>query len=162
MPKGKGKGKGKDTTSAFLAFRNIREPQPLPANAFTKVIYPSEQYDFNNEYDTATGNFIPKKSGIYTLIASIDFLPDPQSADLNTLELLIRVNGNSVALNFELIRGEGIVTVSAVQQLQTGDTVDVLARSFISGNINGITVGNIPTGGPDQTRFEGALIRQID
>ena len=161
MPKGKGKGDGTSTPSAFSAFRNAGQAQPLTADVFTKVIYPSEQYDLNNEYNPATGNFIPKQTGIYTLIASIEFLPAPLTVDPNTLALLIRVNDTVVAQEFLRISGEGLITVSTVHQLQAGNTVEVLARSFRNGNINGITAGGIPAGGPAQTRFEGTLIRQI-
>ena len=143
-----------DVSSAFVAFRDDFQPQPLTAFAFTKVIFPSEKFDLNNEYDTATGNFIPKQDGVFSFNASIEFLPDPLTNDSNALTLLIRVNGTSVALEFLEISGEGLITVSTIQQLQAGEIVEVLARTFISGNINGV----LPGGGPDQTRFEGALI----
>ncbi|MCJ7992699.1 ABC transporter permease [Priestia sp. OVS21] len=134
----------------------------MPANTFTKVLFPSEQFDLNNEYDTSTGNFIPKQDGIYSFNAGIEFFPAPLTIESNNLELLIRVNGTSVALeSLEINEGEGVITVSTIQQLQAGDTVEVLARSFRSGNING-NFDSIPLGGPDQTRFEGTLITQIE
>ena len=93
-------GSEADVSSAFVAFRDEFQPQPLPEDAFTKVIFPSEKFDLNNEYDTATGNFIPKQDGVYSFNASIEFLPDSITIDPNALTLLIRVNGTSVALEF--------------------------------------------------------------
>ena len=68
-------GSEADVSSAFVAFRFEFQSQPLPEDVFTKVIFPSEKFDLHNEYDMATGNFIPKQGGVYSLNASIEFLP---------------------------------------------------------------------------------------
>ena len=119
-----------DVSSAFVAFRFEFQSQPLPEDVFTKVIFPSEKFDLHNEYDTATGNFIPKQGGIYSLNASIEFLPDSITIDPNAVTLLILVNGTSIVLEFLRITGEGLITVSTIQQLQAGDIVRGICPYF--------------------------------
>ena len=119
-----------DVSSAFVAFRFEFQSQPLPEDVFTKVIFPSEKFDFHNEYDMATGNFIPKQGGVYSLNASIEFLPDSITIDPNALTLLILVNGTSIVLEFLRITGEGLITVSTIQQLQAGDIVRGICPYF--------------------------------
>ncbi|RWR12562.1 C1q-like domain-containing protein [Siminovitchia fortis] len=137
------------TTSAFRAVRT--GPDPLAALTFTKVLYTTERLDINSEYDTATGNFIPQQSGIYSFNASIVFLPSVLGQTY-FIELFIRVNGNVIASAFDYFPGnEGYTDVSAIVQLQAGDTVDVITRSGVAGTINNFST-------PDRVRFEGVRI----
>ncbi|MDR6224352.1 C1q-like domain-containing protein [Desmospora profundinema] len=144
--------KKSNITQVVSAFRAVRTgPQPLAALTFTRVLYTTERLDTNNEYNTATGEFIPQQSGIYSFIASAEFFPTTPG-QIFFLQLFIRVNGVSVASEFTFSTGRDVVTsVSTIVQLQAGDVVDVLARSSVSGNINNFST-------VIETRFEGARI----
>lgn len=98
---------------------------------------------------------------VYSLIASIYFSPNSPPFDQRYfLELMIRVIGYVVAADYEWIPGgDGVVTVSTIQRLQAGNTVEVLARSGKEGKINGLApLSSVPGGGPAKTHFEGAKL----
>lgn len=122
--------------SAFRALNNTL-PQSFIAGIFNKVFYPNEQFDLNNEYTPATSVFIPRQSGIYSIIASTDFLPDHQGQD-QRISMAIFVNNVPVALseNFRsaAVPGGSLVatSVSTIIQLKPGDVVD--ARILITGD----------------------------
>jgi hypothetical protein len=140
-------------------FRAVSTPaQPL-SSTFTRVQYPEEIIDLRNEYNPSTSTFTPNVTGVYSLIASIYFSPDPPFNPYS-LSLMIRVIGYDVASDYEWIPGgDGVVTVSTIQRLQAGNTVEVLARSGKVGKINGFApLSSIPGGGPSKTRFEGAKL----
>lgn len=141
-----------DITQATSAFRAVRTgPMPLTALTFTEVLYTTERLDVNNEYDTATGNFIPQNSGLYSFHASVEFFPTT-TGQLYFIQLLLRVNDNPVADAFDYFPGnEGYTSVSAIVDLQAGDVVDVMARSGVAGTINNFS-------NPNQVRFEGVRI----
>ncbi|MFC0274978.1 ABC transporter permease [Metabacillus herbersteinensis] len=146
MPKGKGK-KGV-RSSAFRAVSNNTDQQITSARELTKVQYPVEQLDINNEYNPVTSTFTPRQNGIYSIIASI--LASPVAAQ-TFIELRIFVNGEPGVGVFENITGVlGSISVSTNLQLQVGDTVEVF-------------VGGIPTpffieSDPDFTHFEATRI----
>ncbi|MBT2706820.1 hypothetical protein J7I91_02720 [Pseudomonas sp. ISL-84] len=129
--------------------------------AIARVEYPEEKIDLNNEYNQNTSTYTPASNGVYSLHASIYFSPNtPAAGQQYFLVLFLRINGTVVATETEWIPGgDGVITVSAIQRLQAGDTVEVLARSGRDGKINGLApLSSIPGGGPDKTRFEGARV----
>ncbi|PTX49821.1 hypothetical protein C8P63_13916 [Melghirimyces profundicolus] len=144
----------RQTDSAFASFRI--GPQPVSDLTFTKVLYTSEQFDINEEYNTATGNFIPQQGGVYSLFASIEFFPTtPASGQQYFVQIFIQVNGTVVAQQFDFFPGgESTISVSAIQQLQANNVVDVIMRSSRAGNINGTPFADARS----LTRFEGARI----
>ncbi|WP_439873358.1 exosporium leader peptide-containing protein (plasmid) [Bacillus mycoides] len=82
---------------------------PVPQSAFraenptsqsiteisTKVLFPTPIFDLNSEYDPLNSTFIPKQSGIYSIIASVVPFPDTPTIDQKFI-LLINVNGNPI------------------------------------------------------------------
>ena len=60
----------------------------------------------------------------------LSFCPDSITIDPNALTLLILVNGTSIVLEFLRITGEGLITVSTIQQLQAGDIVRGICPYF--------------------------------
>ncbi|AMR02925.1 hypothetical protein AXW78_12540 [Bacillus thuringiensis] len=134
--------------SAFKATQNTF--QPLIANQPTRVLFPVEVFDINNEYDPSTSIFVPRQNGIYTFNTSIIFTPTEQASA--TIILDIRVNGISVSRNEEggSPNESLIVKTSTIALLQAGDRVDILAEA---GSANG-TIAGVPS----LTYFEGAQI----
>lgn len=154
-------GNVQPNTRQLSVFRAVNTgSQPLSVS-ISRVQYPVEKTDLNNEYNPATSTFTPFSNGVYSLIASIYFSPNtPVAGQHYFLKLLIRINGTVVASDTEWIPGgDGVIAVSTIQRLQAGDTVEVLANSGRDGKINGTApLSNIQGGGPDQTRFEGARV----
>ncbi|GGB44597.1 C1q-like domain-containing protein [Fictibacillus barbaricus] len=110
--------------SAFRAIKTVG--QQVLQNVPTQVLYPVEQYDTNNEYDPATSTFIPKQSGVYSIIASILVSSSPDVS----FRINIRVNGNDVASDNEnstITQLTGL-SVSTNIRLQAGDRVQVFAE----------------------------------
>ncbi|MBU4640474.1 complement C1q domain-containing protein [Bacillus toyonensis] len=134
--------------SAFKATQNTL--QPLIANEPTRILFPVEVFDINNEYDPSTSIFVPRQNGIYTFDTSIAFIPTPGSS--SSIILDIRVNGISVSRNEQSGSPNEslIVKTSTIALLQAGDRVDIFAEA-------GSTNGNI-VGIPSLTYFEGARI----
>ncbi|KFM99971.1 hypothetical protein D0U04_07780 [Bacillus clarus] len=138
----------RERQSAFKATQNTF--QPLIANEPTRILFPAEIFDINNEYDPSTSIFVPRQNGIYTFDTSIAF--SPTSASSYSIILDIRVNGSSVSGNEQSgLSNQGlIVKTSTIVQLQAGDRVDVFAEV---GSTNGTIIGS-----PRLTYFEGARI----
>ncbi|WP_173275320.1 hypothetical protein [Paenibacillus sp. NEAU-GSW1] len=114
----------------------------------SQVQYNLESFDLKNEYNTATSTFRPKKTGIYTLIASVGFVANENVE--NFFSLFIRVNGINRIGDSEdsLLVGSGTIATSGIIRLNAGDEVQVFFGSFIAGRIV-----------PDfDTRFEAARV----
>ncbi|MGF9859859.1 hypothetical protein ABEX55_22875 [Priestia endophytica] len=139
-------------TSAFTAFRNGPQEVPLPANT-TTVLYTSESLDVNEEYNTATGEFIPQQTGLYFLHASVDFTPTTPGVPY-TVSLGIFRPGSGLAVAFdELPNGNRTnLSVSRVIQLQAGSIIFAGVTSSIPGTINVFSSTSV-------NRFEGFRIQ---
>jgi hypothetical protein len=136
--------------SAFRAV-NMTSDQPVPANAFVKVIFPTVQFDLAAEYNPATSTFIPAKSGVYSILGTIGFLPNDPNVNYRT-RIEIRVNGNPANAIDNDFFGAGVLTADAVQvstilQLLANEQVEVYATSSTPGII---------TSAEDGSRFEAA------
>lgn len=133
--------------SAFRAISNA--DQPLQGGTFPQVFYQAEQFDLNCEYDPATSTFIPKQSGVYSLVASISFTPPTEGT--RAIAMAIRVNGSPVITDREEFSfGTGNLDASGIVSLQAGDVVQVFATT------SGVSVGTIESG--VGTRFEGVRL----
>jgi hypothetical protein len=136
--------------SAFRAV-NMTSDQPVPANAFVKVIFPTVQFDLAAEYNPATSTFIPTKNGVYSILGTIGFLPNDPNVNYRT-RIEIRVNGNPANAIDNDFFGAGVLTANAVQvstilQLLANEQVEVYATSSTPGII---------TSAEDGSRFEAA------
>ncbi|PEY30795.1 hypothetical protein CN354_24140 [Bacillus cereus] len=124
--------------SAFRAVRDfINDSIPVAADTDVQVLYPNEQYDLINEYSTLTSTFIPTTKGIYSIIASVGFIPVTFTNPYRVL-ITIRVNNTDVALDndfFSTISFGNVVSVSTNIQLNAGDQVQVFVRSSVAGEI---------------------------
>jgi hypothetical protein len=136
--------------SAFRAV-NLTSDQPVPANAFVKVIFPTTQFDLATEYNPATSTFIPAKNGVYSVLGTIGFLPNDPNVNYRT-RIEIRVNGNPANAIDNDFFGAGVLAANAVQvstilQLLANEHVEVFAASSTPGII---------TSSEDGSRFEAA------
>jgi hypothetical protein len=137
-------------TSAFRAVNNMVN-QPVPANAFVKVIFPTVQLDLASEYNPATSTFIPAKPGVYLVLSKIGFIPSDPNVSYRT-RVEIRVNGIPVTAFDNDFFGAGVslangVQVSTILQLQANEHVEVFASSNVPGMITSLE---------DGSRFEAA------
>jgi cyanate lyase len=136
--------------SAFRAV-NLTSDQPVPANAFVKVIFPTVQFDLATEYNPATSTFIPAKNGVYSVLSTIGFIPSDPNVNYRT-RIEIRVNGNPANAIDNDFFGAGVLSANAIQvstilQLQANEHVEVFATNSTPGII-------IST--EDGSRFEAA------
>ncbi|MEN1934211.1 hypothetical protein AAIE21_01080 [Paenibacillus sp. 102] len=138
------------------AFRAVRDETnaviDVPVDTTVQVLYPNEQYDLLNEYNTFISTFIPTTRGIYSIIASVEFRPTTfPSPDYRVL-IAIRVNNTQVAIDndfFSTITNNNIASVSTNIQLNAGDVVQVFVRSTLAGII---------VSEPPSTRFEATRL----
>jgi hypothetical protein len=109
----------------------------IPADTFTKVRYTNEQYDLTNEYAPSTSTFSPRRKGVYSIIASIFFLPVAPFTLPALTQINILVNGFYVAFDSETLSTNTgyTVSVSTNIQLNAGDVVEVYMRSSVQGAI---------------------------
>lgn len=124
--------------SAFRAVRNETNTTiNIPANTNMQVLYPNEQYDLINEYNTFISTFIPTTKGIYSIIASVELLFNAVPVLGYDLLISIMVNNTAVASDSEDFtrNSNNIVSVSTNIELNAGDQVQVFVTSSTSGRI---------------------------
>ncbi|PPA70341.1 ABC transporter permease [Jeotgalibacillus proteolyticus] len=149
--------KKKERPSAFRAVSS--EDQQMPANEAVKVLYDLKEFDLNYEYRAARSVFVPKKDGIYLIIATISF--NPASYDQNyRARLDIRINQNPYEVADNDFWGEGVpdenvVQVSAILKLEADDEVEIYAESSFPGTIK----KNVP--GDNATSFSAARLVEL-
>ncbi|MBG9620741.1 hypothetical protein ABE23_04720 [Bacillus thuringiensis] len=112
--------------SAFRA--TINQSQTI-GTTFTKVLFPQELFDLNNEYNPATSTFVPAQRGVYLVQATISITQSGATTSGTNLE--IWVNGNAVAVETESVPIDAplvnTITVSAILSLFGGNTVEIFA-----------------------------------
>jgi hypothetical protein len=138
--------------SAFRAVKSLN--QPVAAGQFVKVLYENEQFDLAYEYDPDSSTFVPSTNGVYDILGAITFQPNDGSLDYRA-RVEIRVNGNAeIVIDNDFFGGNigflNVVSVSAILQLQAGDTVEIFATSSIAGSITA------NASGISSTHFEAA------
>ncbi|MCR8656882.1 complement C1q domain-containing protein [Paenibacillus endoradicis] len=139
-----------EPASGFRAL-NSTVSQPLAANTFVKVLFPTEQFDLENEYDPATSIFTPKSPGVYSIIASINFAPTFPFQNYRA-RVEIHLNGGAaVAIDNDFFGPTfpafvNVASVSAILKLQAGDRVEVFATANISGTLEGPNVADAGAG----------------
>ncbi|MBU8851848.1 hypothetical protein BGM24_07665 [Bacillus sp. FJAT-26377] len=134
---------GNTRDSAFRALSLTN--QSVSANTSVKVSYQFKQFDLANEYNPVTSTFRPKKDGVYSLVATIGFLPNDTTVDYRA-RVEIRVNGTAViAIDNDFFGGNtvfvNVVSVSTIYNLEKGDRVEVFAESNVDGTI--VTTENV-------------------
>ncbi|HFJ9465858.1 hypothetical protein NST86_32180 [Bacillus sp. FSL L8-0199] len=110
----------------------------------TQILFPTLIFDLNGEYDSLNSTFVPKQSGVYSIVASVVGSPDSAAID-QRLTLLIRVNGNNIVRvdNYRVNFSQSVfnmgTTASTIYSLNAGDQVDVVA--FFTSLGPGTTIG---------------------
>jgi hypothetical protein len=111
--------------------------QPVAGN--TKLLFPEPLFDLNAEYNAGTSTFVPKQSGVYSIVAGV--VADPDNSDIvQRFPLVIKVNGSTIdgvdnyraampAVNFTG------TTASTIEQLDAGHEVEVFANYFVDSGI---------------------------
>jgi hypothetical protein len=134
------------TGPAFSA--QITTTQTITANANTKVIFGTEYFDTNSNYDVANGRFTPTVAGYYQINSQIYF--PSNSSSYATTE--IQKNGTAIAVAASASQTYVAVcpSVSTIVYLNgTTDYVESFAATGQSGTLN-LT---------SSSRFSGALVR---
>ncbi|MDQ0061043.1 hypothetical protein [Paenibacillus harenae] len=118
-------------------------------NPFPQVLYGLEQFDLNGEYDPATSTFTPRRSGVYSIHASVSF--DSNATVAVNVGIVIRANNDPILTDSETFPfGDGVIDAGGIVRLQAGDRVQVFFT------ISGTAGGNIEAS--LETRFDGARI----
>ena len=137
--------------SAFRAVNNTVQQNVTAGIQVVPVLYPTEIFDLNNEYNPVASTFTPKQDGVYSIIASVNFFPVDVTINYRVL-ISIQINGNPVVADndlFGIVPFSDVTSVSAILQLTAGDTVNVSAAS----STNGFLLGN-----PLAMHFEAARL----
>ncbi|MDX8363385.1 hypothetical protein [Cytobacillus sp. IB215316] len=126
-----------DPQSAFRAENNTAD-QDITGTVSVFMNYPNEIFDLNNEYDPSTSTFTPSQSGVYSICANVNFIPDDPAINHST-NMDILVNASRVARTSSAYLGGVIVNhpsnLCTIVQLQAGDIVEVTFRSSVDGII---------------------------
>ncbi|SFM36032.1 hypothetical protein SAMN03159341_12836 [Paenibacillus sp. 1_12] len=145
--------------SAFKATA-IQDVQ-IPLQTPTKLLFTSEIFDLDNEYDTSTSTFIPKTAGVYVVTASAMYIKNLFSAsNESNVILYITVNGQMIdeeddfRMNFGLSTTGQIVSVNDILNLNAGDRVEVgCFQSIFTDDVGGTVLGR-----PFATFFTAARV----
>jgi hypothetical protein len=139
----------RENPSAFRAVNNTANQTVTADNPVNPVLYPDVMFDVNREYDPVTSTFTPKQNGVYSIIASVNFIPNVIPSSYRVL-VEIYVNGSPIASDNdffgEIVIGD-VTSVSAILQLAGGDKVNISALVSTNGIINA---------NPTATHFEAA------
>jgi hypothetical protein len=131
------------TGPAFSAYQSTL--QALPASTFTKMLFQTEEFDTNNNYDTATSRFTPTVAGYYQVNACYQISP-------TACQLICAVYKNGA-----LYKYGGVPTVAALATVSaivlcngTTDYIEIFTSTSVAQN-------SIATAAP--TYFQAAMIR---
>ncbi len=111
--------------SACILYQSTQ--QTLAHNTWTKVVLDAEEFDIQNEGDTANYRVTVSQDGKYLVIGSIGFYYDDVVAD-KTVACAIYINGGAHALNYAQtsVADLGIgVSVTIIRSLSAGDYVEL-------------------------------------
>lgn len=120
-------------TSSFRAYVSV--VQPVAASTFSTIVFTAQEWDDLNEYDTATGQFIPSVTGKYCFAAGIHGTQFTPTARVISLF----VNGTETVRmqQFESDSGNGVIAgTSGIVSLTAGDVVTLKYLSGIAENIS--------------------------
>ena len=123
----------------FSAFRSGN--QTVATNTPVKLLFNTEEFDSNNNFDTATGRFTPTVAGTYMLLANT-FCPDATT----WCQVRIYRNGSEVVESGSFGSNDLPTTTALVSMNGTTDYVEAYVY-----NGGGTTVG----GAAQWTRFSG-------
>lgn len=123
--------------SGFKAASTANQDIP-PNTPVSPILYNDVIFDLNNEYDPDLSTFSPKQDGVYSIIASVNFIPGVETD--YRMFIVIRVKGIPKAGNNEFFSGTpllagDVVSVSTILQLAAGDTVTISTFSSTAGMI---------------------------
>jgi hypothetical protein len=131
-------------TAAPTFSANAGSGQSLSNGTGTKLVYATEDWDTNSNYDTTLSRFTPTVAGYYQVSASVYI------GGTNNMELAIRKNGSEYIRFSQLsgfnICGSGIVNFNG--------STDYIEAWMFNGNGSTVTVN-----GYTFAKFQAALIR---
>lgn len=135
------------TGPAFSAYKSASDGnQSITQNTNTKITYPTETFDTNNNYTSST--FTPTVAGYYQVNASIDI-----GANTNTLtraQLSITKNGSGSAVATSAVSYSGFTGSECGPQVSTvvycnGSTDYLEVYAYVSGTTPIVYYGTGPT-----------------
>lgn len=128
--------------SAFIANNDTATQNVTAGIPVFPVLYPTKILDLNNEYDPATATFTPKQGGVYSIIASVNFIPPVVNGSIIPTKyrvlIIIMVNGIQAVVDndfFGRISIGDVTSVSGILQLAAGDKVNVSMVSSTDGTL---------------------------
>jgi len=127
---------------AFSAWQN--SAQTLTSNVLTKILYQSELWDTNSNYDTSTSRFTPTVAGYYQINAAV-------CTGASSSQQLLAIYKNGALYQRNDIPSININQISSIVSLNgSTDYIEIYA-SFGTGQITSANV--------NLNWFNGALVR---
>jgi len=127
---------------AFSAWQN--SAQTLTSNVLTKILYQSELWDTNSNYDTSTSRFTPTVAGYYQINAAV-------CTGASSSQQLLAIYKNGALYQRNDIPSININQISSIVSLNgSTDYIEIYA-SFGTGQITSANV--------NLNWFNGAMVR---
>tara|TARA_B110000503_G_scaffold53746_1_gene86271 strand:+ start:8062 stop:8577 length:516 start_codon:yes stop_codon:yes gene_type:complete len=128
---------------AFSAYQSTL--QALPVNTYTKILFQTEEFDTNNNYDTATSRFTPTVAGYYQVNACYQITP-------TACQLVCAVYKNGAAYKYGGVSTSSLLAhVSAIVFCNgSTDYIEIFTSTTTAQN----SLAGIAT-----TYFQAAMIR---
>ena len=139
---------------AFSAYQTTSQQQSIPNATATKLLFPTEEFDTNSNYDVSTSKFTPTVAGYYLITASVS------AAVASGAYNIIYVYKNGTAQFF----GPASATAGIY------DSIPVTGLLYLNGSTDYVELYFIQYTGSTQTtygadangkktRFQGVLVR---
>jgi hypothetical protein len=112
---------------------------PIPNTTLvTQLLFDHVEYDLAQEYNQATGAFVPKQSGDYLVTCTLAFASSAASAQFSAI---VFRNGTEVATS--ALFGAGLIIPQTVNHLQLNSGDSVTCGAFQSSGVSqAVTVSN--------------------
>jgi len=134
------------TGPAFNA--QITTTQTITLNVNTKVVFGTEYFDTNSNYDASNGRFTPTVAGYYQINAQVYFPANSTSYAI----IQIQRNGSEFAVSAGVTGTSAAVCQNASTVIYLNGSTDYVEVYAASGQTGTITL-------TAQSRFSGALVR---
>lgn len=148
-------GGGSDAAGVEFRVRYDGMGQEIAANTDATVDYDTVDFDAASGWDTSANQFTVPETGVYRFSASVGFNANTFGTEMQ-VQISLAVNGTVIAETRHAADDTTLAlaeSVEAIQQLSSGDTVEVYARHTDSDTIY------TSNGGGYITRFSGMRLK---
>jgi hypothetical protein len=139
---------------AFSAYQSVGTSQSIPNATFTKVVFQSEQFDTNSNYDSTTNyRFTPTVAGYYQVSAQVNF---SSMAATGTVFVDIQKNSNTEKRGQRITPTANNIALIVTALVYMNGSTDYLEIYTYQGSGTSQTLESF---GSYQNYFQAALVR---